>query len=639
VSLRFGLRSVRHKLLAGVLLTSLSALLVTGIATLIFNLRTYHATQISDLTTQAEIIGRATAAGLQFDDRKFATDNLSLLSVRPQIEAAAIYNAKGGLFASYVREGIPQAELPPLPEAEGIRIRGETLHLFHRVVEHGEILGAVYVRAHYELYEKLWSYLGIVLGVSALALAVSLLLSSWLQANVTRPILDVTGVARRVVESRDFALRAHKSTQDEIGYLVDAFNDMLAEIGRQTEALKASNQALEGEIAERSEAERALRDSERRNRTLVEATTSVVWTADSDRAFAVAQPAWEGYTGQSQAEYQGKSWRQAFHAGDQPLLEELWGAAAEAKKTLDCELRLWHAASSGYRFVSLRAAPVLDGDDRIVEWIGTITDIDDRRRAEEEIRRLNTELEERVRKRTTELEATNKELESFSYSISHDLRAPLRAIDGYSRMVEEDYGDRFDDEGKRMLGIVREEALKMGRLIDDLLAFSKLSRKSIDEAVNVDMTALAKAVAQELLRDQDGARIRLDIWPLPPARGDGALFRQVWVNLLSNAIKYSGSKAQAEILVTGEITNGEAVYRVQDNGVGFDMKYAGKLFGVFQRLHAADEFDGTGVGLAIVQRVVARHGGSVRADARVGEGATFYFTLPAGESDDGLRTG
>jgi PAS domain S-box-containing protein len=624
----FGLRSVRHKLLAGVLLTSLAALFVTGSAMLIYDLRSYYTTQVNDLTTQAEIIGRASVAALQFEDRKFAGENLNLLKVRPKVEAAAIYNAKGGLFANYVREGVPREVLPALPEIDGVGIKGETLELYRRVIENGEILGTVYLRTHYEFKERLWNYLGIVLGVSTLALAVSLLLSSWLQASVTRPILDVTGVARQVVESRDFTLRATKTTEDEIGYLVDAFNDMLAEIARQTEALKTSNRALEGQIAERSEAERALRDSERRNRTLVDATTSVVWTADRERCFAVAQPAWAGYTGQSEDDYSGIGWFRAFHAEDRPLLESHWSVACEARKALDCELRLWHAASSAFRFVSLRAAPVLDNDDQVMEWIGTVTDIDDRKRAQEEILRLNAGLEERVRRRTVELEVTNKELESFSYSVSHDLRAPLRAIDGYSRMVEEDYGDSFDAEGKRMLGIVRGEAVKMGRLIDDLLAFSKLSRQSIDETTTIDMTGLARNVAQELLRDQNAGRVRLDIWPLPPARGDTALFRQVWVNLLGNALKYSSSRPQSEILVSGEVSNGEAVYRVQDNGVGFDMKYAGKLFGVFQRLHRAEEFEGTGVGLAIVHRVVTRHGGSVRADGRPGEGATFYFTLP-----------
>ena len=628
-----GLRSVRHKLFAGVLLTSLAALLVAGIAMGIYDLRNYHTARVTDLVTQAELIGRASTVALQFEDRQFATENLNLLTVRPKILSGAIYNAKGALFASYTRPGISAQSLPAFPEVDGVRVSGTTMELFKRIVENNEILGTVYLSSHYELHERLWDYLGIVLGVSALALGVSLLLSWWLQAQITRPILDVTGVARQVVERRDYSLRATRSTEDEVGYLVDSFNEMLAEISRQTEALKSTNQALERQIAERNEAERALRESEKRNRTLVNAMTSLVWTADADRAFPASQPAWGAYTGQPEEEYRGAGWRHAFHADDRATLERRWAEAAKSLRPFEYEARLWHAASSGHRIVSLRAAPVLDEHNRVLEWIGTVTDIDDRRRAEEEIRRLNAELEERVRLRTAQLEGTNKELESFSYSVSHDLRAPLRAIDGYSQMLEEDYSDRLDDEGRRLLGVVRDETRRMGRLIDDLLAFSRLGRQPVDATAHVDMTALAKEVAEELTRGQQEGRVRLDVWPLPPANGDRMLLRQVWVNLLSNALKYSGKQPRPEIVVTGELANGEAVYRVADNGVGFDMKYAAKLFGVFQRLHRAEEFPGTGVGLAIVHRIVSRHGGNVRASGRPGEGATFSFSLPAGQND------
>jgi PAS domain S-box-containing protein len=436
-----------------------------------------------------------------------------------------------------------------------------------------------------------------------------------------------------VVEQRDFTLRATKTTEDEIAFLVDAFNNMLAEIGRQTDALEASNKTLAGQIAERADAERALRESERRNRTLVEASNSIVWTADKDRLFGPAHPGWRAYTGQADEDSRGGGWRSAFAKEDRDVLEKSWKAAASIHSGFECELRLWHAATGKHRYVSLRAAPVLDADEQVVEWIGTVHDIDDRRRAEEEIRRLNAELEERVLRRTAELESTNKELESFSYSVSHDLRAPLRAIDGYSRMVQEDYKERLDEDGQRMLGVVREEALKMGRLIDDLLAFSKLSRKAMDAGTMVDMTALAKESAASLMREYDVGRVRLDIWPLPAVRGDAALLRQVWMNLIGNALKYSSTQPKAEILVSGEEIDGAAHFRVQDNGVGFDMKYAPKLFGVFQRLHKAEDFEGTGVGLAIVQRIIVRHGGSIRADAKPGEGATFHFTLPVNSTN------
>ncbi len=633
MNLGLGMRSVRNKLFAGVLLTSLAALLVAGVAMGIYDMRNYHNARVTDLVTQAELIGRASAVALQFEDRKFATDNLNLLSVRPKILSGAIYNAKGALFASYAREDVSPRGIPTLPDVDGVRVSGERLELFKRIVENNEILGTVYLSSYYEFWDRLWNYLEIVLAVSALALGVSLLLSWWLQTQITRPILDVTGVARNVVERRDYTLRATRTTKDEIGYLVDAFNDMLAEISRQTEALKSTNQALELQMSERNEAERALRGSERRSRTLLDAMTSLVWTTDPDRAFSVDQPAWEAYTGQSADECRGAGWRRAFQPEDRATLERIWIEAAREVKPIECEVRLWHAASSGYRLVSLRAAPVLDEQSRVLEWIGTVTDIDDRRRAEEEIRRLNAELEERVRLRTAQLEGTNKELESFSYSISHDLRAPLRAIDGYSQMLEEDHRDRLDDEGKRLLAVVRDETKRMGRLIDDLLAFSKLGRQPVQATVEIDMTILAKEVAQELVRGRPEGQVRLDVWPLPAANGDRMLLRQVWVNLLSNALKYAGAQTRPEILVTGEVANGEAVYRVADNGVGFDMKYADKLFGVFQRLHSADEFPGTGVGLAIVHRIVTKHGGGVRASGKPGEGATFTFTLPMGRDD------
>ncbi len=236
------------------------------------------------------------------------------------------------------------------------------------------------------------------------------------------------------------------------------------------------------------------------------------------------------------------------------------------------------------------------------------------------------ELERRVAERTTELQATNNELEAFSYSVSHDLRAPLRAVDGYARMLEEDYGRALDDEGRRLLGVVREASGRMGRLIDDLLAFSRLGRQEAARRT-VDMAAL---VAQVVAEVRGGSRAAIEVAQLAPALADAAMMQQVWANLIGNALKYSSKRADARVEIGWKEDGGELVYWVRDNGVGFDMRFAQKLFGVFQRLHRADEFPGTGVGLAIVQRVVTRHGGQVWAEGRPGEGACFYFSLPKG---------
>ena len=235
------------------------------------------------------------------------------------------------------------------------------------------------------------------------------------------------------------------------------------------------------------------------------------------------------------------------------------------------------------------------------------------------------ELESRVQQRTAELEAANKELNGFSYSVSHDLRAPLRAVDGFSRMLEEDYGARLDDEGRRLLAVVRSSTRQMGQLIDDLLAFSRLGRQEPNKG-RVDMEQLAREVVAELM--PQGSRALVEIGALPPAHADRALLRQVWANLIGNALKYSGKREQPRVWIGAREVDGECVYSVRDNGAGFDMRYADKLFGVFQRLHRAEEFPGTGVGLAIVQRVIGRHGGRVWAESQPGEGACFHFSLP-----------
>lgn len=227
-----------------------------------------------------------------------------------------------------------------------------------------------------------------------------------------------------------------------------------------------------------------------------------------------------------------------------------------------------------------------------------------------------------------QLTASNKQLESFSYSVSHDLRVPLRAIDGYSRMLLEDYGPALDAEGQRLVGVVRSSTKDMGQLIDDLLEFSRLGRQPLTMQP-VEMEAIAQQAWNELQESSPGSAITIRIDALPPARGDSAMLRQVMLNLLSNAVKFTRDVATPQITVGARTENGVCTYFVRDNGCGFDMRHAGKLFEVFQRLHRKEEFEGSGVGLALVQNVVHRHGGTIWAESEPDKGATFYFTLPA----------
>lgn len=245
----------------------------------------------------------------------------------------------------------------------------------------------------------------------------------------------------------------------------------------------------------------------------------------------------------------------------------------------------------------------------------------------EQIQKRDNELELRVKKRTEELEFANKELNAFSYSVAHDLKAPLRAINGFSQILKNSYESKLDEEGKNLLKMVIDNSTKLSKLIDDLLEFSKMQKREMVSNA-IDMSKTAKDVYDELIVNEKGRTIDFKINPLPPSNGDYAMLKQVWTNLIANALKYTRKKEKAEIEIGSRTTDTEIIYFIKDNGAGFDMAYIGKLFGVFQRLHSAEEFEGNGVGLALVKRIVERHNGKVWAEGKVNEGATFYFSFP-----------
>jgi signal transduction histidine kinase len=253
-------------------------------------------------------------------------------------------------------------------------------------------------------------------------------------------------------------------------------------------------------------------------------------------------------------------------------------------------------------------------------------EIHERRHAEAEVRELNRNLEQRVEERSAQLLAVNKELDAFAYSVSHDLRAPLRAIDGFSQALEEDCADRLDEDGKNYLQRVRKGCTRMGRLIEDLLQLSRLSRRDIVRT-DLDLSAMAGDVVEELRAGASTRSVEFQIEPNIKASGDATLLRAVLDNLLGNAFKFTSTTPEARIEFGQTETNGRTIYFIRDNGVGFDMQYVDKLFGAFQRLHAAGEFEGTGIGLATVQRIILRHGGQIWPESQLGKGASFFFTL------------
>jgi signal transduction histidine kinase len=362
-------RSLTSKLVGVVLVTTFAALTLALGAMIVYTLRDYHRSTLADMETQAELIGRMTAPALAFDDKTVAKANLGLLALRSQVQAAGIYSARGALFASYGRAGTT-LEFPKLPAIDGVTVDGSQLTLWRRIVEQGEIVGTIYLRADYEMGERIRDYLGIAALTAIVAMVVAYLMSAPLQRTVIRPLLAIAQVSRAVVEQGDYSRRAEKLSDDEVGLLAESFNAMLAEIGRRTSELELANDELARQVAERD-------------------------------------------------------------------------------------------------------------------------------RAEQEVLDLNAVLESRVRERTAQLEAVNQELEAFCFSVSHDLRAPLRSIDGFGQALVEDFPDVIPDDARRYLARIRAATLRMGQLIEDLLNLSRLSRSPLRREP-IDVGAIAREVAAEL---------------------------------------------------------------------------------------------------------------------------------------------
>jgi PAS domain S-box-containing protein len=385
--------------------------------------------------------------------------------------------------------------------------------------------------------------------------------------------------------------------------------------------LKENTRKAQAEVEERRRAEEALRTSEARYRLLVEQSPLGIVIIDHRGFIDQLNPAACEMLGYDESELLGRDPLTLIDLSDHAQIETERPSLL-AGQMLSMERLLVRKDGSRLPVMgSTRQMP--DGRYQYI-----FQDISARKQAEEAVRTLNEQLDKRVRERTAELEAANKELESFSYSVSHDLRAPLRAINGFSNLLISDYTDKLSAEALMYLDKVRENANKMASLIDDLLTFSRLSRNPLKKR-RVDLRGLVVQVIEELHTEVGVREVKWHIGELPPCQADPSLLKQVYANLIGNALKYTRPRPAPVIEIGSRQLRGQTVYHVRDNGVGFDMKYAGNLFGVFQRLHSEAEFEGTGIGLAIVQRIVNRHGGKIWAESEVDQGATFFFTLAA----------
>jgi len=364
------------------------------------------------------------------------------------------------------------------------------------------------------------------------------------------------------------------------------------------------------DLTERKAVEDALRRSEQTFQLLVESIQNyAIFMLDPDGRVASWNAGAERIKGYSAHEIIGANFSMFYPPEDVAQGKPRWELEM-AERDGRHEDEGWRVRKDGARFWANSVLSAMrDAHGKLIGFAKVTRDLTERRRVEQA------------------LAQSNQELERFSYSVSHDLRAPLRAINGYAQALFQDHAAQLDAEGKRLLTVIRDSAKLGGELIDALLNFSRVGRQALARTP-VDLNALVESVVTELGRDATGIAVETVIHPMPPVTGDPALLRQVLANVIANAFKFTGRRPHPRVEIGAQTEGSEVVFYVKDNGVGFDMRYADKLFGVFQRLHRGDEFEGTGVGLALAQRIIQRHGGRIWAEGKVNEGATFFFTLP-----------
>ena len=598
--------SIRWKLILIVMATSTIALVLACGAFYAYEAFVGPGEMAQRLETLAKVVGTNTKAAIAFDDRVAAEQTLSALAASPSIMSAGIYTADGKLFARYVRPGGHVHHRLTAPDSQGYAFMSNHLELSRPIILDNKKIGTISVCSDLtEIRTRLRQYLVIAGIVLIAACFVAFLVSSALQRVISEPILRLAETTRSISVHKDYSVRVEKQSEDEVGELIDGFNEMLEQIHRRDDTLRESQAKYQG---------------------LVESISDWVWEVDENTVYTYVSPRITSLLGYEPEEVLGKTAFDFMTHEEAERVRNVLAPIAERHERIEIlENTLVH--KNGHPVVvETSGSPTFDDQGGFRGYRGIDRDVTERNRAEEEIRELTRSLERRVAERTAQLEDINRELEAFTYSVSHDLRAPLRSIDGFSLAVFEDYADKLDATGQDYLGRVRAATQRMAQLIDDLLRLSRITRVEMQRET-VNLSDMAREILAELRNVDPEREVELVIQPNVMAEGDPSLLKIALGNLLSNAWKFTGKGSVGKIEFGTTSADGKEAYFVRDNGVGFDTAYAEKLFTPFQRLHAETEFPGTGIGLAIVKRIISRHEGRIWAEGEVGQGATFYFTL------------
>ncbi|MDB6129314.1 MAG: integral rane sensor signal transduction histidine kinase, partial [Verrucomicrobiales bacterium] len=570
--------SLTWKLTAVIMLTTWVGLLISCAGFIAYESLTFRENATRQVETVANILSENLVAPLIFKVPSDAEEALRALRKEKSIDSAHIYDRSNNLFASYGVDAITAPDFRNTDAPQTI-LKATTLTYVGPITLNSERLGTmVLVSDLHGLRDRFRLYGIIVIGVLTIAAGFSFICSRSLQAKISDPILSLSKVARLISTTRNFDVRVAVDSQDELGQMTVAFNNMLDTISAQNQTLK---------------------DNGKRYKSLVSAMTAMVWTSDSELNFFAPQETWTLFTGQDEPQFRGHGWLNAIHPVDRPQIEPLLHDGVD-HHVKQFEIRLWNEPAMDWRWSIFRAVPIFDDENHLKEWVGTVTDVHERRRAEEEIKIMNVELENRVSERTAQLTATNQELEAFTYSVSHDLRSPLRHIVAFGEILQEEYSAQLEPAAKDYLIRMMRDARNMKQLVDDLLNLAKIGAHELIRE-KIVLPDLIKDIIFDL-QPEIGARVvHWQVQPLPAIDGDPGLIRQVFTNLLSNSLKYS-RRVNPTVIEIGSFQSdlGERVIFVKDNGVGFSMDHVDRLFRVFNRLHKAADFEGTGVGLATV---------------------------------------
>lgn len=592
-------RPIRQKLVITTMITVAVALLVAGLGVILADSILFRGYLRRDLSALAQIIADNSTAALAFNDPKSAADTLASLRARTHVAGACVYREDGTILATYSRQG-PLA-CPAVDRRESIRFSGSDITVAQPVLLNGRALGTLMLTYDLgEVNERVRLYGGTVLGVLLATSMLAFLLSSRLRAVIATPVSRLVEATTAVSETGDYSVRAQKLSGDELGVLVDRFNEMLAGIQSREDKLK---KAL-------SDREAALRDVEQereRFRFMAESMPQKIFTSLPNGESTYLNRQWMEFTGLTFEQIAKSDWSLFVHPDDVEETVRAWRHGLISGEPFQVTNRI-RRADGVYRWHLNRGRAMRNAEGQITLWIGSSTDIHEQKEKEDELRRAN------------------EDLQQFAYSASHDLQEPIRNVAVYSELISKRYHSVLDAEGQQFLAFLTEGGRRLATLVSDLLAYTRASMAELSETAVESSVVLNNSLvnlAQAIRESQ--ATITYD--GLPVVYMGESHLEQVFQNLIGNALKYR-TEEPPRIVVSATDRGAFWCFSVRDNGIGIDPQYKEKIFGVFKRLHQNQKYSGTGIGLAICQRVVERYGGRIWVESEPGKGSTFFFTVP-----------